>query len=87
MLEVFGMFAISDGTQTSYLDVDQNQRATKNMGGSRELLFAVVVMGWLWDPVQMSLLRWLHVALEMGAGAHCARAGTKRRVERRGGPV
>ena len=40
VLEVLGMFAISDGTQTSYLDVDQNQRATKNMGGSREILFA-----------------------------------------------
>ena len=35
----------------------------------------------------MSLLRWPHVALEMGAGAQCARTGTKRRVERRGGPV
>ena len=35
----------------------------------------------------MSLLKWPHVALEMGAGAHCARTGTKGRVERRGGPV
>ena len=32
-------------------------------------------------------LRWPHVALEVGVGAHCSRAGTVCRAGPRGGPV
>ena len=75
-------------SQTSAGEAQNSKKTPDIQDRSKKQLFLVQAFDvFVFQWFQMSLLRWPLVALEMGAGAHCARAGAVGRVDQRGGRV